>query len=173
MMTTATVIERSLADLGNVPQSYRHEWRVVTPQAPIVLPDTIFKWYHVHREGVPVLETMDAEARAVIAGAMANTAWDPSYGLNFAMLHVSTAGAFLIAGVWRGHQELWERLYGKDLATNSPFERIVAGEDGPVGCVWEMAVTCHERMAWHRYLFTERSEADKRTWLADLYSGQA
>jgi hypothetical protein len=173
MMTTLTVVERSLADLGNVPQSYRHEWRVVTPHAPIVLPDAIFKWYQVHREGVPVSEAMDAEARAVIADAMANTAWDPSYGLNFAMLHVSTAGAFLIAGVWRGHQELWERLYAKDLATDSPFARIQAGEDGPVGCVWEMAVTCHERMAWHRYLFTDRTETDKRAWLADVYSGQA
>src|SRR4051812_48880507 len=82
--------------------------------------------------------TMDAEARTVIADAMATTAWDPSYGLNFCLLHVSTAGAFLIAGVWRGHQELWERIYAKDLATDSPFGRVEVGEDGPVGCVWEM-----------------------------------
>src|SRR3954454_12497135 len=105
---------------------------------------------------------MDAEARAVIADAMANTAWDPSYGLNFALLHVSTAGAFLIAGVWREHQELWERIRARDLATNSPFTRIEAGEDGPVGCVWEMAVTCHERLAWHHYLFTDRRDDDKQ-----------
>lgn len=172
-MTTSIALESSLADLGNVSRGYRHEWRVVTPQAPLLLPDTIFKWYHLHRDGVPVSRAMDAEARAEIADAMANTAWDPSYGLNFAMLHVSTAGAFLLAGVWRGHQELWERIYAKDLATDSPFNRVEVGEDGPVGCVWELAVTCHERMAWHRYLFSDRSEADKRAWLKDLYAGQA
>ena len=172
-MAISTALEHSLASLGNVPSSYRHEWRVAKAYEPLVLPDAVFSWYQVHREGVPVSDALDAEARGVVTDAMANTSWDPSYGLNFSLLHVSTAGAFLIAGVWRGHQELWERIYAKDLATDSPFTRVVAGEDGPVGCVWEMAVICHERMAWHRYLFTERSEVDKLAWLTDLYSGSA
>ena len=164
----------NLSELGNLPAAYRHEWRVAAPREPLLLPNAIFKWYHVHREGIPVPPQMDADARAVIAGAMAEGEWDPSYGLNFALLHVSTTGAYLIAGVWRGHQELWERIYAKDLATDGPFTRIDAGgEDAPAGCVWEMAVICHERMAWIRYLFTERTDADKRAWLEDLYAGPA
>ena len=43
--------------------------------------------------------------------------------------------------------------------------------NAPGGCVWELGVTCHERMAWHRYLFSERAAADKRAWLEDLYAG--
>lgn len=170
-------VDTSLADLdtlGNVPPSYRHEWRVAAAQPPLLLPDAIFKWYHVHREGEPVPAVMDGEARGVIAEAMEEGAWDPSYGLNFALLHVSTTHAFLIAGVWRGHQELWERIYARVLAEDGPFARVDPyGEDAPVGCVWEMAVTCHERMAWHRYLFSARDESAKCAWLEDVYSGVA
>jgi hypothetical protein len=173
-MVTTAISSTELGELGNVPASYRHEWRVAAPQEPLLLPNAIFKWYHVHREDNPVAPEIDAEARAEIAAAMAAGAWDPSYGLNIAILHVSTTGAYLLAGVWRGHNELWERVYARELAPGSSFERIAAtGEDAPVGCVWEMAATCHERMSWHRYLFTDRTEADKRTWLEDVYSGPA
>jgi hypothetical protein len=166
---TATLL---LDHLGNVPPGYRHEWRVAEPHEPVVLPRTIFKWYHVHREGVVVPDEMDAEARALIVKDAAGGAWTAEYGLNFALLHLSTAQAFLIAGIWRGHQEMWERLYIKELETPGPFERFQPlGEDGPGACVWELGVICHERMAWHRYLFTERGEADKRAWLADTYTG--
>jgi hypothetical protein len=171
-MTAAPPIP-SLANLGNVPHTYKHEWRVATPREPIILPNTIFKWYHVHRQGVPVPPEMDAEAQAILIDAATNSPWTPEYGLNFAMLHVSTAHAFLITSVWRGHQEMWHRAYVKDLSTNSPFTRIdLAGEDAPILCVWEMGVTFHERMAWHRYLFSDRTETDKHTWLHDTYTGQ-
>ena len=162
-----------LAHLGNVPRTYDHEWRVASPREPLLLPVAIFKWYHVHREGSIVPEEMDADARRVIAEAMAAGAWNPSYGLHFALLHQSTAHAFLIAGVWRGHQELWERIYARELATNEPFARVdMRGEDAPLGCVWELGVTCHERMAWSRYLFSDRTDAAKREWLADVYAGR-
>ena len=169
---TTNIDARLLDQLGNVPASYTHEWRVAEPHAPIVLPHTIYKWYHVHREGVVVPDAIDAEARALLAADAIGGAWNAEYGLNFALLHLSTAQAFLIAGTWRGHQEMWERIYIKDLATSAPFERFQPlGEDGPGACVWELGVICHERMAWHRYLFTERSESDKRAWLADTYAG--
>ena len=64
----------SLSHLGNVPRSYKHEWRVATPRAPIVLPNSIFKWYHVHREGSAVPDAMDAAAQAMITGAMVDGA---------------------------------------------------------------------------------------------------
>jgi hypothetical protein len=163
----------SLAALGNVPPSYRHEWRVATALEAIVLPHTVFKWYHVHREGVPVPSALDAEARAVLLDAALGGAWTAAYGLNFAMLHVSTAHAFLIAGVWRGHQELWVRVYVRELAQDGPFVRVEPSpEDWAALCVWEMGVSCHERMAWHRYLFSARTEADKHAWLADTYTGR-
>lgn len=171
-VTTAPVA-LELQELGNVPVTYQHEWRVATPREPLVLPDAIFKWYHVHRAGGVVPDEMDGEARAVIADALAGGVWDPSYGLNFAVLHLSTAQAFLIAGVWRGHQELWGRIYAKALAPNTPFTRIdTTGEDAPLGCVWELGAICHERLAWTRYLFSDRTAEAKRAWLEDVYAGQ-
>jgi hypothetical protein len=163
-----------LAELGNLPTSYRHEWRVAEPREPMAVPGGVFKWYHVRREEAEVAAEMDAEARQVIGDAMAGgEGWNPEYGLNFALLHLSTAQAFLIAGVWRGHQELWERIYVKDLESGAPFKRMdTSGADAPAACVWELGVIGHERMAWHRYLFTGRSEADKLAWLADTYSGR-
>jgi hypothetical protein len=170
---TAITTPLNLANLGNVPATYTHEWRVATPREPIILPHTIFKWYHVHRTGQPVPPDLDAEAQAVLIDAATNSPWTAEYGLNFAMLHVSTAHAFLIAGVWRGHQEMWHRAYYKELAAGGPFTRTnLAGEDAPILCVWEMGVTFHERMAWHRYLFSARAEADKLAWVADTYTGQ-
>src|SRR5690348_4443518 len=65
----------SLSSFGNVPMTYTHEWRVAEPQAPLVLPGAVFKWYHVHRAGVAIPADMDAEARAVIADVAAQGAW--------------------------------------------------------------------------------------------------
>jgi hypothetical protein len=160
----------SLGHLGNLPESYRHEWRVATPLEPIVVPDGVFKWYHVHREGVGVDEHVDRTARELICdGAMT---WNLEYGLNFALLHQSLERAFLIIGVWRGHQELWSRAYEISLADGDCFRRIEATEEfWPTACVWEMGVIQHERMAWHRYLFTEHTDADKLAWLDDCYAG--
>jgi hypothetical protein len=170
---TAKLDTTALDDLGNVPDAYIHEWRVAEPTEALVLPGTVFKWYHVHRAGAPVPVDIDAEARALIASAIADGEWHPEYGLNFALIHVSTTHAFLIAGVWRGHQELWERIYEKQLSPSGPFTRIATNqEDMPAACVWELGVICHERMAWHRYLFSDRTDADKRAWLADTYTGQ-
>ena len=120
---SARATEIAVADLGNLPPGYRHEWRVAAPAEPLVLPGTIFKWSHVFREGDPVPADLDAEARATIAAAIASGQWDPSYGLNVALLHVSTTHAYLIAGIWRGHQELWERVYFKELGGAAPFRR--------------------------------------------------
>lgn len=111
-------------------------------------------------------------ARSTAAEAMARGLWDPSYGLNIAILHVSTSHAFLLLGVWRGHQELWQRVYAMELGSREPFAPVdMTGEDAPCGCVWELGVTCHERMAWSRYLFSAPTVADKRAWLEDVYAG--
>ncbi len=162
--------------LGNIPEAYHHEWRASSPQALLVIPGhpgAIFKWYHVHREGVAVPEDLDALARQTVTEAATAGQWNLSYGLNIAQLHLSTTHAYLIPGVWRGHQEMWQRPYWLELARGGPFTRVeMGGEDAPAACVWELGVIGHERMAWHRYLFSARDETAKRAWLADTYTGR-
>jgi hypothetical protein len=162
-----------LTRFGNVPATYRHEWRTAEPVEPLVLERGIFKWYHVHRDGVSIPAELDAEARAVIRDDVGRGRWKLEYGLNFALIHLSTEAAFMIAGIWKGNQELWERVYIKELAGGGSFTRIPSdGEDTPAGCVWEFGVLVHERMAWHKYLFSKRDEAAKQAWLADTYAGR-
>lgn len=170
MIATPVTTSESLDHLGIIPDGYQHEWRRATPQAPIVVPGSVFKWYHVHRDGDTIVAAVDVAARRLIIDEAG--AWNLEYGLNFALLHQSVARAFLIVGVWRGHQELWQRMYEIDLVEGDTFRRIaVDGGFTPSACVWEMGVIHHERMAWHRYLFSQRTEADKQAWFGDLYAG--
>ncbi|MDQ6899241.1 MAG: hypothetical protein M3072_07005 [Candidatus Dormibacteraeota bacterium] len=173
MSTTESNSGLRLTDLGNVPLAYVHEWRVAEPREPIRVTGAVVKWYHVRRESTKISGELDAEARSVLTAAAAGGSCSQEYGLNFALLHQSTTHAFLIAGVWRGHQELWERVYHKVLDPDGPFTRTdMSGEDAPVACVWELGVICHERMAWHRYLHSARDESAKWAWLSDSYSGR-
>jgi hypothetical protein len=170
-MTATTSL--ALDAFGNVPGAYQHETRVAAPLEPLALPGAICKWYHVHRRDEAIPDALDAAARALLVEMASGGDWNLSYGLNFALLHQSTTHAFLIAGVWRGHQELWERIYTYDLARGGPF--VLAEPDGgahPTACVWELGVICHERQAWQRYLFSARDMAAKRAWLADTYPGE-
>lgn len=171
-MTVATLPR--LGGLGNVPADYAHEWRVATPGEPIVAPGAVAKRSLVHRGGGEVAPALAAEARATVVAALQGGVCRPEYGLGFALLHVSTSHAFPVVGSWRGHQECWKVIWVKELGEAAPFAVVPAnGEERPLACVWELAVVCHERMAWHRYLFSARDEAAKRAWLADTYAGTA
>lgn len=170
---TSSIATLSLGELGNLPPAYRHVWKVAEPQAPIVVSGSIFKWHHVHDQDITVPDELDAEARAVLGAAATGGEWDLAYGLNFALLHVTRTHAFLIAGVWRGHNEMWERIYWNDLRENDGFLLVEpAGGATPACCVWEMGVIYHEHQSWRRFLFSNRAEADKQAWLADTYSGR-
>ncbi len=170
MTASPTSRIESLSHLGNLPDAYTHEWRVALPLEPIVAADGVFKWYHVHRKGVAVRNDIDSKARRVVTNGAQR--WPLEYGLNFALLHQSTTGAYLIVGIWRGHQEWWRDVYAIGLGQHDEFSRVEESEGlAPGGCVWELGVICHERMAWHRYLFSERDEDAKRAWLEDVYSG--
>lgn len=162
----------SLSHLGRVPADYVHEWRVGEPLEPLVTPRAVFKWYQVRRDGVLVPPELEAEARALVTAAAAGDDFDVSYGLNFVVLHQSTQHAFLLVCVWKGHQELWKRIAVKDFAAGTPLAWATWDPvDTPTACVWEMGPIFHERMVWHRYLFSERTDTDKQSWLTDTFTG--
>lgn len=170
MIATPILTSELLEQIGNVPEAYQHEWRTASPQDAIVVPGGVFKWYHVHRDKSVIAENVDRVARELIVDGAKQ--WDLAYGLNFALLHQSVAWAFLIVGIWRGHQELWTRIFVVELAGEPVFHHDEPdGPFTPCACVWEMGVIQHERMAWHRYLFTDRGADAKRAWFDDRYAG--
>ncbi len=161
----------ALASLGNVPDAYRHHDRVVSPGEPLALPGALLKWYELRPGESIVPLDFRRQARAFLREQAEAGALEVGYGLGFALLHYSTALAYLIVGAWRDHQELWETLFTYDLARGEGFRRARPGVDAPTLCVWELGVVDHERAAWIRYLRSARDDDAKQAYLDDRLVG--
>ncbi|MBA2276845.1 MAG: hypothetical protein H0W06_03695 [Chloroflexia bacterium] len=174
-MSQATTVEM-LVEVGDVPDSYRHHARQLTPGPPHYLAGNrgraVLKWYLLAREDDPVPAACLDEARDRVAMEFARGTLLVPYGMGFVVLHHSTPLDYLIVGAWRAHQELWETLYVRDARDGSAFQRMRPGENAPTLCVWELAPVWHEREAWVRYLESPRDLAARRAWLDDVLHGQ-
>jgi hypothetical protein len=163
-----------LARLGNPPEGYRHHAKHVEPGDGLAVPGGFLKWYDVHLpDDLIPLETRD-QARDFLRGEASLGRLNLHGELGFVLLHRCGAeGYFLIACTWRETNELWQSVYwrsGDDVF--APTDRAPDGHQA-TQCVWELAATCHERLAWITYLRSDRDEAAKRAYLADQYTGQA
>jgi hypothetical protein len=162
-----------LAALGNVPADYHHHAKQVEPAAGIALPGGFLKWYDVHSPDAAIRPETQDQARDFLRGEAAAGRLMLREELGFVILHRCGADTyFLIACTWRNHNEMWQTDYG----------RTGDGAFGPLEhddthhatqCVWELAATAHERLAWTRYLNSARDEAAKRAYLLDVYAGEA
>jgi hypothetical protein len=168
--TTSATID--LMAFGHVPADYQHAYRVAAPAEPLVTGGAALKWYDITLEGHAVLPDVDRAARELLlADPIFNTS-PLGHGLGAVFAHYTASGTFIGAGVWRNHNELWMSVWWRVHGPDSPFERVDKGDLAPVLCVYELGPVCHERMAWHRYLFSPQDEAAKQTWLADTMSGK-
>jgi hypothetical protein len=172
-MSTDTVHpdRTQLAGLGNVPDDYRHIDKQACPAPDIALPGGYLKWYDVHRDGAEIPAGTRTQARDFLRSEATAGRLDLRDELGFVVLHrCGESFYFLLVCTWRNCNEMWQTLYSRagDDAFG-PVER--AGEHLPVQCVWEMGATAHERLAWTRYLMSERDDAAKRGYLADRFSG--
>ena len=66
---------------------------------------------------------------------------------------------FLIVLTWRNQNEMWESLYGQDVAKGGGFQLIPQGTHLEVICVWELGAVVHERQAWTEYLMSAPGRA--------------
>lgn len=160
-----------LTAFGTIPDTYRHHDRRVIPAEPLVLPGAILKWYYLAPQDESVPPDLDEAARQQITTEASGGHIVPDYGLGFAILHASHPLAYLIVGVWRANQELWQTLYIADREAGTSFVKADPGVTAPTLCVWELAPVWHERQAWIRYLRSARDEAAKRDYLADHLTG--
>lgn len=163
-----------LARLGNPPEDYRHRPKQVEPGDGLALPGGYLKWYDVHHvDDVIPMQTRD-QARDYLRGAASTGHLDLRGELGFVLLHRCDGDTyFLIACTWRNANEMWQSVYwrvGDEAFAPLPREE---GDHLATQCVWELAATAHERLAWSRYLCSARDEPAKRAYLADQYTGQA
>jgi hypothetical protein len=162
-----------LANLGTVAADYRHHTKQVDPDRGIALPGGFLKWYDVHSPDAPILPETQDQARDFLRGEAAAGRLALLGELGFVLLHRCGADTyFLIACTWRNANEMWQTVF---LRTGDAAFAPVAhdGEHRATQCVWELAPTAHERLAWSRYLDSARDEPAKRGYLRDVYSGAA
>lgn len=158
--------------LGNVPASYRHHRRLVTPGESLAIPGVLLKWYELRRHEVEMPHDLAESARATVRRELEAGRIDTGYGLGFVVIHDCNPITYLIVGIWKSHNELWESIYLHDREGSARFEPFPrTGRDMPLACIWELAPIWHERGAWVRYLESARDEPAKRAFLADMLSG--
>lgn len=159
---------------AHVSPAYAHYPKHATPRALLRPGTSEIKLYHLEKPGEPVPEQIAAAARACLTGEAA-AGLDGDRG--FAILHRCGADFhFLLIGVWRGSNELWEAVWYRDAGMDgfAPFDPAYPGRAGalrPTFCVWELGVVGHESLAWTRYLASPRGEEDLAQWQADVFEG--
>jgi hypothetical protein len=160
-----------LAGLGNVPVGYRHHDKLVEPAADLALPGGYLKWYDIHGPDAAIPSGTREQARDFLRGEATARRLDLHDELGFVLLHrCGESFYFLIVCTWRNHNEMWQTVYGRD--ADDAFAPIP--HDAPhlaTQCVWELGPTSHERVAWIRYLRSDRDDTAKRAYLADRFSG--
>ncbi len=167
----STELAFDLRNVGNVPTSYRHHRRVVAPGQPQHFDGLLLKWYEISLQDHPASEAMTSEIRCYVERLVSSGVVPTGHGVGFVIFHHS-ALTYLIIGIWDAHQELWTAHYVRNPDDVQPeFERVIPGVSGNTMCVWELAPVWHERQAWTRYLFSNRTEDDKLLFVNDQLSG--
>jgi len=134
------------------------------------------KLYHLEKPGEPVPPAVAEAARTALAGA-AGAAAGLADDRGFAIVHRCGADFhFLLLGIWRGANELWEAVWYRDAGMEAfaPFAPAYPGAAGalrPTFCVWELGVVAHESLAWSRYLASPRDPDDLERWREDRFGG--
>ena len=157
---------------AHVDADYRHVTKVLIPGDPLVLPEAYLKWYDLRRADQTPAAGIDAQARAFLTDEVAGGAPPLADDLGFVINHLSGDHIYLLlVFTWRNNNEMWESAYFRDIREDGPFTAIPVGAHRPTICVWECGAVTHEHRAWSQYLASGRSEADRRVYLADQYTG--
>ncbi len=160
-----------LATLGNIPPGYRHGQKRVCPSTDIALPGGYLKWYDVHRADVEIPYGVREQARDFLRTEATASRLDLRDELGFVVLHrCGESFYYLLVCTWRNANELWQTAYARD--GDDPFALVERTDEHlAMQCVWELGATVHERVAWSRYLESDRDEAAKLAYLADRFTG--
>jgi hypothetical protein len=160
-----------LAALGNAPADYEHVGKQVEPADGIAVPGGYLKWYDVYPADAGIPPDTSDQARDLLRAEASAGRLGLRDELGFVILHrCGTDTYFLIVCTWRNHNELWQTVYlrqGDGVFALLPRD----GDHLATQCVWELAATGHERLAWIRYLRSDRDEQAKRAYLADVFEG--
>ncbi|WP_241132298.1 hypothetical protein [Achromobacter insuavis] len=114
--------------------------------------------HHAPAHPAPLLtEAVAAAARAAVGAALADPAQDArNHGLGFCMVHVGEEAVWLLVDWWITGGIVCQRMLSAPLDRPDTFTPVTTPA---LACVWELAVTGHERNAWIRHMLTARPDA--------------
>jgi len=119
------------------------------------------KVYGMAVTGTPSTELVGA-ATAKAAAALP----EPDGRAAFVLAHQARPACFVLVCWWASDVDLCQRYFRAPLDDPAALTPMPAEA---VGCVWELAVTTHERTAWIRHLLT--GDPDLAGYLDDALAG--
>jgi hypothetical protein len=87
----------------------------------------------------------------------------PADAVGFAIAHDAADRCFVLFDWFANGNEIHQRMLSADL--DRPSE-LTVHETSAIGCVWELAVTDHERRAWLRHVL---QHGDLDAYVADTF----
>jgi hypothetical protein len=158
---------------ANVPDSYKHNPKSITPGDDLIAGDAHLKWYDIRRADAVISDEAQRDARAFVEAEIEAGRLNIQDELGFVILHLcGESFFFLIISTWRSANELWETVYAKE--GDAPFTLWPRDETHkPVFCVWELGAVIHEQKTWTKFLYSPRDEPARNAWIADRFTGEA
>jgi hypothetical protein len=90
----------------------------------------------------------------------------PAGGVGFAIAHDAADACFALFDWFANGNEIHQQMLSADL--DRPQE-LAEHRTRAIGCVWELAVTDHERRAWLRHVLANPGGPDLDAYLADSF----
>ena len=90
----------------------------------------------------------------------------PVHGMAFLIVHEASDGAWSLLSWWTGGEMLRTITWFTDFEKRDEFRLLP--QSGSMACVWELAVTAHERKAWITHILKEAESPKFSDYLNDV-----
>jgi hypothetical protein len=94
----------------------------------------------------------------------------PTHGAGFMTVHIGRDAVFSLLDIWVDGAMLRHHVWVAPLDRPTAFESF--RQSDLTMCVWELAVTTHERSAWLEHMFRPPAHRNPDAYLADVLSGR-
>ena len=159
--------ESEFQGLGNLPQGYILNQKIVKSLGWFICPELILKSYSIaekkHPDNRKVQQTFKLLEDKIREKEIA-----PLIGLGFAIL----SEEMLNVAIWDNQYPivLKNKIYA--LKEGQDKGKILSPDDIGSFCIWELGIVDHEKDAWKKYLTSTREGKDKINYLTDFFKGR-
>ncbi len=160
-----------LHSLEQVASTYQHRQKFVKPGEALITPNVYLKWYDIYREETPISSQLVDEAHSFLRSEIQTGKLPLKNELGFAIHHQCATVYILYICTWRNENEVWETIYRKECTDDGTFQLVERGSTAPTFCVWVLGPVWHEQQAWTRYLYSQRDDAAKYSYVQDQMTG--